>query len=73
VAPHRRRPQWALAVYDGITRAVYRIEDWERTADGQRWAFSGAPDHAMEEHYLWTDVTEHLPRGARNPITYVNC
>ena len=73
VAPQRRRPEWAFAVYDGIARAVYRIEGWERTPDGQRWLFNGVRDPAMEDRYLWTDVAEYLPRGARNPITYVHC
>jgi hypothetical protein len=73
VAPARRKPDWAFAVYDGIVRGVYRIGSWERASDGRRWLFEGSRDAAMEEIYLWSDVSGHLPRGARNPITYVNC
>lgn len=73
VAPARRKPDWAFAVYDGIVRGVYRITSWERTPDGRRWLFEGSRDAAMEETYLWADVSGHLPRGARNPVTYINC
>ena len=30
MSPHRHNPKWAFAVYDGIVRAVYRIERWEQ-------------------------------------------
>jgi len=80
VAPERRKPEWAFAVYDGIVRAVFKIESWERppkeVLEGngfQRWDFNGVPDVAMEELYIWKDVSGYLPRGAQNPVTYVNC
>src|SRR5206468_4311988 len=72
VAPERRKPEWVFGVYDGIVRAVYRIEDWEQAPDG-RWAFCGVRDPAMEDRYLWSDVSGYLRRGAQNPVTYVNC
>jgi uncharacterized protein len=76
MTPSRHNPKWAFAVYNGIVRAVYRIERWEQEQPGDRkprWAFDGVRDQEMEERYLWTDVTRDLPRGARNPIKYVNC
>lgn len=75
--PSRHNPNWAFAVYDGIVRAVYRIERWEQEPPTvkrkRRWAFDGVRDAEMEERYLWTDVSRDLPRGAQNPIKYVNC
>lgn len=79
-APARRRPEWAFAVHDGIVRAVYTIEGWERPQEHERvgrlknrWAFFGRRDEPMEDVYLWTDVSRYLPRGAQNPTRYVHC
>jgi hypothetical protein len=78
VAPNRRKPEYAFSVYNGIVRAVYRIESWEREERHDeplygRWRFSGARDLSLEERYLWKEVTRYLPLAARNPIKYVNC
>jgi uncharacterized protein len=80
VAPERHKPGWVFAVYGGIVRAVYRVESWERPPEekrvgkgARRWDFNGVRDLAMEDIYLWTDVSGHLRRGAQNPITYVHC
>ena len=80
VAPERHKPVWVFAVYGGIVRAVYRIESWERPPEEKRvgngvgrWDFNGVRDFAMEDIYLWTDVSGYLPRGAQNPIIYVHC
>lgn len=69
----RRDPDWAFAVYGGRVLAVYRIDDWERDPQSGRWAFRGARDKEKTRRYAGLDVSEHLPRGAANPIRYVNC
>jgi uncharacterized protein len=76
----RRNPEFAFAVYEGIVRAVYRIESWHpypvKEQIGRmkgRWAFRGSRDPRLEERYLWTDVSSYLTAGAQNPIKYVNC
>lgn len=80
-------PQWAMAVYGGVVRAVYRIESWERpTRDdvrvdakrAKRWAFHGMRDQGMEAMYLHRDVWSYLRdastgRASQNPVRYVNC
>jgi hypothetical protein len=75
-----RSPQWAMAVYRGVVRAVYRIDRWVgpgAAAAGPgitgRWAFDGELDEGMTAQYLYADVTQWLPQAARNPIRYVNC
>lgn len=76
VAPNRRNPDHAFSVYNGIVRAVYKIESWEQESRGDmrgRWAFHGERDPEMEEQYLWKDVSRYLSLGAQNPIKYVNC
>lgn len=80
-------PQWAMAIFGGIVRAVYRIEAWERPSeedigadpiDFGRWGFRGRRDFAMEEIYLNRDISSYLRNMAtgnpsQNPIRYVNC
>jgi len=80
-------PQWAMAVYGGIVRAVYRIDAWERPIEAEigrdpiafgRWGFRGMRDSEMESLYLHRDISSYL-RGSetgiasQNPIRYVNC
>lgn len=75
VAPARRKPDYAFSIYEGIVRAVYRIESWEREPEGARgrWRFHGERDVPLEVRYCWKDVSHYLPVGAQNPIKYVNC
>lgn len=82
MGPRRHRAEYAMAVHGGVVRAVYRIDGWiEPSADdiagdpirAGRHGFIGRVDPAMEEAYLFSDVTQWLPLGAQNPIRYVNC
>jgi hypothetical protein len=70
-------PDWAMAVYQGVIRAVYRIDGWEPVVDSlgpyQRWSFSGRVDCEMQSRYLYGDVTAMLPQSAQAPLRYVNC
>jgi hypothetical protein len=83
-SPHA--PDWAMAVSNGVVRAVYRIEGWEQADDVSiaddpkrpgRWGFYGQRDHAMEILYLHRDVSRYLRSVAgvpsQNPIRYVGC
>lgn len=82
LGPRRHQPEWAFAVYQGIVRAVYRIDpaSWEQPPEEERvgrmkgrWAFRGARDPEMEERYVWRSVWTYLPAGVRAPLRYVNC
>lgn len=75
-------PDYALAVHEGVVRAVYRIDEWFRTPDDEiakgrgglrRWGFSGRLARDLEDRYLGRDVTAWLPRGAQTPLRYINC
>jgi hypothetical protein len=72
-------PTWAMAVYGGVVRAVFRIEEWELAPDNvHRWGFSGFRDVEMERHYLSRDVSAYFrnpdKRGAsQTPLRYINC
>jgi len=77
MAPELHKPEYAFSVYNGIVRAVYRIDSWEREERNDpmhgRWAFHGERDPVMEERYLWKNVSSYMSLGAQNPIKYVNC
>lgn len=74
--------QFGLGVYQGVVRAVYRIEGWEQPSASDikqrrkrrgRWGFVGSPDPEAEKLYLYGDVQQYLPaRGGQNPIRYVD-
>jgi hypothetical protein len=75
-------PDYAMAVHEGVVRAIYRIDDWFRTPEEEmakgrggprRWGFSGRLARDLEDRYLGKDVTAYLPRGAQVPLRYVNC
>ena len=83
VGPRRLKADYAMAVHDGVVRAVYKIDGWVKPTEEDiaeapnrvgRQGFVGHVDPEMEERYLFADVTSLLPQqGGRNPIRYVNC
>jgi hypothetical protein len=85
VGPQREQAQYALAVFEGIVREVYEIKQWlpsgstfnyrfprgDRRRD--RWEFVGRLAEEKTRHrYLDRFVGRYFPRGAQNPIAYVN-
>lgn len=83
---NRLAPRWAMAVYGGVVRAVYRIEGWEQPTEVdiaedsgrvKRWAFRGRRDPAMERIYAYRDVTNYLTTASgvatQSPLRYINC
>jgi hypothetical protein len=70
-ARSRGRVEHAAAVVDGIIRAVWKIDGWEDDPSSRRAAFVGNRDAALEEKYVWGDVSDLLPRGAQNPVHYI--
>jgi hypothetical protein len=77
----RRREQakYALAIFRGLVRAVYRIKGWEQaTSTGpvlkrrKRWRFAGGPAGELK-HLIGGDVSAYLGMASQNPVRYVNC
>jgi hypothetical protein len=73
-------PEWAMAVYRGVVRAVYKIESWEPAGQQDiaqdpkrvgRWRFVGTRDKVLEKRYVNGSVTAYMSAAAQNPITYV--
>jgi len=82
----REAVQYALAVADGIVREVFAVGQWhpagttkystrkpkEVQVEG-RWEFTGSVAPAsLRDKYVGHSVAHYFPRGASNPIFYVN-
>ena len=86
VGIRREKARYALAVFQGIVREVYDIDQWHPACTTKyvardstklrsegRWEFTGrvaAP--GVRERYVDRDVTGYFTKGAKNPIQYVN-
>jgi hypothetical protein len=86
VQPRRAsKVKLAFAVFDGVVREVYEVTGWfkagstflarhprgERMRD--RSEFVGrVADEKLQGRYINRDVSRYFPRGARNPVCYVN-
>jgi hypothetical protein len=81
VGERRERAEYALSVYQGIVREVYRIVKWYPagtlsyyTRDASnfksrgRWEFEGVVATDIRDEY----VGKSVGRGGQNPIRYVN-
>lgn len=66
-------PDSVFAVDRGVVKAAYAIESWTRSPDGSRFGFEGKIDTALHDQYCGADVSHYFPRGAANPIRFVNC
>lgn len=83
IGPKREQCEYALAVAHGVVRGAYRIHGWRPRQEGDRgweednpatprWGFDGAPAPELS-HVIGQDVSGVFPRGAANPVTYLNC
>lgn len=81
VGQRRNKAEYAMAVYQGIVREVYRIHQWYPSGtldyhtrgssdfgDSGRWEFSGSVAHEIRDEYVGFSVG----KGGQNPIRYVN-
>jgi hypothetical protein len=79
--------RYAMAVYDGLVREVYRIDRWHiggttpyKTRDHadvdapDRREFTGkVAEKAVRDRYLMKSVRDHFPANMQSPVRYVNC
>jgi hypothetical protein len=82
VGTRRNKAEYAMAIYQGIVREVYRIEKWHpagtleyQTRDSSdfknsgRWEFSGSvAEKDIRDRYLGFSVG----KSGQNPVRYVN-
>lgn len=72
VGANRDKAKYAIATYRGLTREVYKIEEWYPIGD--RWGFNGSlADNAVRETLRHKSIAALAKRGAANPIRYINC
>jgi hypothetical protein len=79
VGIRRERAKYAMSVYNGIVREVYRINHWFPVNTGidtqinqKRWRFEGEVSKELQK-YVGGSVENYITHGAQNPIKYVNC
>ncbi|RME35465.1 MAG: hypothetical protein D6786_01910 [Gammaproteobacteria bacterium] len=77
-----QRADYAMAVYQGVVREVYRILEWLPAGtlhyeyrdpgpwmNGRRWEFRGEIAGDIRDRY----VGHFVGKGGQNPVRYVNC
>jgi hypothetical protein len=87
LGPRRVGARYAIAVFEGVAREVYGIEQWHpaggtpyttrEDADVRiagRWEFTGrlAPDE-VRGRYVGRSVAAYFKRGQQSPVVYVCC
>lgn len=73
VGQKRNKAKYAIAVYRGITREVYVIEDWAQDGDNL-WSFNGSlAGEDIRRKLQHKSVSSLFPPGAQNPVRYLNC
>jgi hypothetical protein len=87
LGPRRDRAKLAMAIFNGVVRAVYVIDSWHRagstaytTRDARelvregRWEFVGhAAGAEVQQRYVGGSVTAYFPQGLQSPVVYVHC
>jgi len=69
-----KKVKYAVATYDGLTREVYKIDNWYPCdEDGKtRWGFNGdKASHEIRQKLSYKSLDKYRSRG--NPIRYLNC
>ena len=86
VGEKKARARYAMAVYEGVVREVYRITGWleggstfaaqnlgKRKRWPGRWEFVGTlAEDEIRKRYVNSYVGHLFRKGAQNPIAYVN-
>jgi hypothetical protein len=86
VGRRREDAEFAMAIFRGVIREVYRIERWwpagtlpyvtrdarEFAASG-RWEFEGQVARELSARYVRTSDRHLLGDSNQNPIRYINC
>ena len=75
----REQVRYAFAIYQGVVREVYAINQWRPCppkanpkAKG-RWIFDGSVALKLSKKYKGGCVEKYFPKSAQTPFTYINC
>jgi len=82
----RYKAKYAMAVYQGIVREVYRIDRWvpagyseyttrkpEEVKKQGRWEFEGKVDKKLSKRYVGKTVRKYFLKYGQSPVQYVGC
>jgi len=76
VGTRKEKAEYAIATYRGLTREVYKIENWYpiEVKGKIRWGFNGIQaDSKIRDSLRYKSITSFFSKGAANPIKYLNC
>lgn len=76
IGPRKEKALFVVATYRGLTREVYKIENWfpVDVAGKVRWGFNGSiAAEEIRSRLRYKSIASFFTRGAANPIKYVNC
>ena len=82
----RKKAVYAMAVYEGVVRQVYRIFRWYTAGTTRyrtrtftlakrrrRWEFTGSVATTLSRRYKGRSVRAYFPAHSQTSFTYVNC
>lgn len=68
----REKVVYVVATYRGLTREIYKINDWYPV--GKRWGFNGTKaNESISKELRYKSVSSFFAKGAANPVRYLNC
>jgi uncharacterized protein len=82
----RYKAKYAIAVYQGIVREVYRIDRWvpsgyseystrktEELRKAGKWEFEGSVEKKLSKHYAGKSVRKYFRKHSQSSVQYVGC
>ncbi len=82
----RYKAKYAMAIYQGIVREVYRIDRWvpagyseyitrnsEEVKKRGRWEFEGKVEKKLSKHYVGKSVRKYFAKYVQSPFKFVGC
>lgn len=82
----RHKAKYAMAVYQGIVREVYRIDRWvpagyseyttrkpEELKKRGKWEFEGKVEKELSKRYVGKSVRKYFPKYGRAAVKFVGC
>jgi len=76
VGARKNKAKYAIATYRGLTREIYKIENWfPIDVNGKtRWGFNGVKASTIIcDNLRYKSIKSFFVKGAVNPIKYINC
>ena len=67
----RNKVQYVAAIHNNIVKEVYKINEWYPCEN--RWAFTGKlAEESIRNSFINKSVKKYYPKGAVNPLKYLN-